>query len=64
VKSGWMRCHASAFNEFKGLAREAMRKLLELTDGLVVALDSASGFRHGPTTILNAKDPGRDVPLQ
>jgi tagatose-6-phosphate ketose/aldose isomerase len=40
--------------ELKGLAREAALKMLELTDGRVVALaDSPLGFRHGPKTILN-----------
>jgi len=39
---------------FKGLAREASLKLLELTDGaLVTAYDSTLGFRHGPKTIVN-----------
>lgn len=41
-------------NELRGLAREAALKLLELTDGRVVALfDSPLGFRHGPKTIVN-----------
>jgi tagatose-6-phosphate ketose/aldose isomerase len=41
---------------FKGLAREAALKLLELSDGGVVALpDSPMGFRHGPKTIVNAR---------
>jgi tagatose-6-phosphate ketose/aldose isomerase len=40
--------------EFQGLAREAALKMLELTDGKVVAIaDSPLGFRHGPKTILN-----------
>jgi tagatose-6-phosphate ketose/aldose isomerase len=39
---------------FKGLAREAALKLLELTDGgMVAACDSPLGFRHGPKTIVN-----------
>jgi tagatose-6-phosphate ketose/aldose isomerase len=39
---------------FKGLAREAALKLLELTDGRMVAIhDSSLGFRHGPKTIVN-----------
>ena len=39
---------------FKGLAREAALKLLELTDGGIVAIhDSPLGFRHGPKTIVN-----------
>jgi tagatose-6-phosphate ketose/aldose isomerase len=41
-------------NGFKGLAREAALKLLELTDGkIVAAFDSPLGFRHGPKTIVN-----------
>lgn len=41
-------------NTLLGLAREAALKLLELTDGKLVALaDSTLGFRHGPKTILN-----------
>lgn len=40
-------------NGFKALAREAALKLLELTDGQVVAaFDSPLGFRHGPKTIV------------
>jgi len=42
-------------NELRGLAREAALKLLELTDGQVVALfDSPLGFRHGPKTIVDS----------
>lgn len=41
-------------NVLLGLAREAALKLLELTDGQLVALaDSPLGFRHGPKTFLN-----------
>lgn len=41
---------------FKGLAREAALKLMELSDGAVVtAFDTALGFRHGPKTIITAK---------
>jgi tagatose-6-phosphate ketose/aldose isomerase len=41
-------------NTLLGLAREAALKLLELTDGKLVAMaDSPLGFRHGPKTILN-----------
>jgi tagatose-6-phosphate ketose/aldose isomerase len=41
---------------FKGLAREAALKLLELTDGGMVAVhDSPMGFRHGPKTIVTGK---------
>ena len=42
--------------EFKGLAREAALKMLELSDGRIVALaDTPLGFRHGPKTIVNGK---------
>jgi tagatose-6-phosphate ketose/aldose isomerase len=41
--------------ELTGLAHESALKMLELTDGKVVAVaDSTLGFRHGPKTILNA----------
>lgn len=40
---------------FKGLAREAALKLMELSDGAVVTtFDTPLGFRHGPKTIINA----------
>ena len=39
---------------FKGLAREAALKLLELTDGgVIAAYDFPMGFRHGPKTMVN-----------
>ncbi|AMU18806.1 SIS domain-containing protein [Burkholderia cenocepacia] len=39
-----------------GLAREAALKLLELTDGLIVAMaESPLGFRHGPKTFLDER---------
>ncbi len=38
---------------FKGLAREAALKLLELSDGqLVSSFDTSLGFRHGPKAIV------------
>ena len=41
---------------FKGLAREAALKLLELTDGqMISAFDLPMGFRHGPKAIVNAR---------
>jgi tagatose-6-phosphate ketose/aldose isomerase len=41
---------------FKGLAHEAALKLLELTDGgMIAAYDSPLGFRHGPKTIVNER---------
>jgi len=40
-------------NGLKALAREAALKLLELTDGkIIAAFDSPLGFRHGPKTIV------------
>ena len=42
--------------EFKGLAREAALKMLELTDGKVVAVaETPLGMRHGPKTFVNSK---------
>jgi tagatose-6-phosphate ketose/aldose isomerase len=42
--------------ELTGLAHESALKMLELTDGKVVAVaDSTLGFRHGPKTILNER---------
>jgi tagatose-6-phosphate ketose/aldose isomerase len=56
VGQGFDRVVYLGSKEFKGLAREAALKMLELTDGKVVALaDSPLGFRHGPKTILNAQ---------
>jgi tagatose-6-phosphate ketose/aldose isomerase len=41
---------------FKGLAREAALKLLELTDGGTISVhDSPMGFRHGPKTIVDGR---------
>jgi tagatose-6-phosphate ketose/aldose isomerase len=55
VNSGFERVVYLGSKELKGLAREAALKMLELTDGKVVAVaDSPLGFRHGPKTILNA----------
>ncbi len=43
-------------NELRGLASEAALKLLELTDGRIVATaESTLGFRHGPKAILNGR---------
>ncbi|MEL7691141.1 SIS domain-containing protein [Citromicrobium bathyomarinum] len=39
---------------FKGLAREAALKLMELTDGkILTSYDSPLGFRHGPKAMVN-----------
>lgn len=54
--SGFERVVYLGGQTFKGLAREAALKLLELSDGRVVALaETPLGFRHGPKTIVNAK---------
>lgn len=53
--SGFERVIFVGSNELRGLAREGALKLLELTDGRVVAsFDSSLGLRHGPKTIINA----------
>jgi tagatose-6-phosphate ketose/aldose isomerase len=53
VQDGFERVVYLGSNELKGLAREAALKMLELTDGRVVATaDAPLGFRHGPKTIL------------
>ena len=55
VNSNFQRVVYLGSKELKGLAREAALKMLELTDGKVVAVaDSPLGFRHGPKTFLNA----------
>ena len=54
VAQGFKRVVYLGSNELRALAREAALKLLELTDGQVVALhDSPLGFRHGPKTIVD-----------
>ncbi|MBV9697967.1 MAG: SIS domain-containing protein [Gammaproteobacteria bacterium] len=54
VESGFQRAVFLGSNVLKALAREAALKLLELTDGRVVAIgESPLGFRHGPKTILD-----------
>jgi tagatose-6-phosphate ketose/aldose isomerase len=54
VARGFERVVYLGSNELRGLASEAALKLLELTDGRIVAVsDSTLGFRHGPKTILN-----------
>jgi tagatose-6-phosphate ketose/aldose isomerase len=56
VARGFERVVYLGSNELRGLASEAALKLLELTDGRIVAVgDSTLGFRHGPKTILNEK---------
>ncbi len=54
VSSKFERIVYLGSKELKGLSRESALKMLELTDGKVVAIaDSPLGFRHGPKTILN-----------
>ena len=54
VHQGFDRAVFLGSNELTGLASEAALKMLELTDGRVVATaDAPLGFRHGPKTILN-----------
>jgi tagatose-6-phosphate ketose/aldose isomerase len=56
VAQGFERVVYLGSNELRGLASESALKLLELTDGRVVAVsDSSLGFRHGPKTIINAQ---------
>jgi tagatose-6-phosphate ketose/aldose isomerase len=56
VRQGFERVVYLGAGEHKGLAREAALKLLELTDGAIVAAsDTPLGFRHGPKTIVNGR---------
>lgn len=56
VAEGFERIVYVGANELKGLAREAALKMLELTDGRVVAVaETPLGFRHGPKTIVSRK---------
>jgi tagatose-6-phosphate ketose/aldose isomerase len=56
VRSGFERVVYLGSQEFKGLAREAALKMLELSDGNIVAVaETPLGFRHGPKTIVNGK---------
>lgn len=56
ARSGFERVVYLGSREFKGLAREAALKMLELSDGNVVAVaETPLGFRHGPKTIVNGR---------
>jgi tagatose-6-phosphate ketose/aldose isomerase len=56
VRSGFERLVYLGSQEFKGLAREAALKMLELSDGNIVAIaETPLGFRHGPKTIVNGR---------
>ena len=55
-KQGFERVAYLGSHIFKGTAREAALKMMELTNGAVVTLfDSPVGFRHGPKTFVNDK---------
>ena len=54
VDAGFERIVYLGGNGLRGLARESALKMLELTDGQVVAAhETPLGFRHGPKTIVN-----------
>jgi tagatose-6-phosphate ketose/aldose isomerase len=54
VDAGFDRIVYLGGNALHGLAREAALKMLELTDGQVIAMhETPLGFRHGPKTIVN-----------
>jgi tagatose-6-phosphate ketose/aldose isomerase len=54
VDAGFDRIVYLGGNGLRGLARESALKMLELTDGQVVAVNETPlGFRHGPKTIVN-----------
>ncbi len=56
ASSGFERVVYLGSREFAGLAREAALKMLELSDGKIVALaETPLGFRHGPKTIVNRR---------
>ncbi len=56
ARCGFERVVYLGSRELAGLAREAALKMLELSDGNVVAVaETPMGFRHGPKTIVNGK---------
>ena len=56
ARQGFERVVYLGSGELKGLARESALKMLELSDGHVVAVsDTPLGFRHGPKTIVNRR---------
>jgi tagatose-6-phosphate ketose/aldose isomerase len=56
ARAGFERVVYLGSREFAGLAREAALKMLELSDGNIVAVaETPLGFRHGPKTIVNGK---------
>jgi tagatose-6-phosphate ketose/aldose isomerase len=56
AKDGYTRVAYLGSYVFKGMAREAALKMMELTNGAVVTLfDSTVGVRHGPKTFINSQ---------
>lgn len=56
ARAGYQRVVYLGDRALRGLAREAALKLLELTDGHVVALaETPLAFRHGPKTIIDSR---------
>jgi tagatose-6-phosphate ketose/aldose isomerase len=56
AEQGYERVAYLGSHIFKGLAREAALKLMELTNGAVATLfDSPVGFRHGPKTFVTKR---------
>ncbi len=56
AEEGYERVVYLGSHVFKGLAREAALKLMELTNGaLATQFDSPLGFRHGPKTFITPK---------
>jgi tagatose-6-phosphate ketose/aldose isomerase len=54
--AGYERIAYLGSHIFKGTAREAALKMMELTNGAIVTLfDSPVGVRHGPKTFVNGK---------
>jgi tagatose-6-phosphate ketose/aldose isomerase len=55
-EAGYERVVYLGSHIFKGLAREASLKMMELTNGAIVTMfDSPVGVRHGPKTFVNGK---------
>lgn len=55
-EKGYERVVYLGSHVFKGVAREAALKLMELTNGaLVTQFDSPLGFRHGPKTFITPR---------
>lgn len=56
AEAGYARVAYLGSYVFKGMAREAALKMMELTNGAVVTLfDSTVGVRHGPKTFINGQ---------